>query len=68
VLGTFERALGEASGEIIFLADQDDIWREDKVEKMKAMFLSCANVTLVISDASIIDAEGRIIGKSQFQT
>jgi len=67
VLGTFERALGEASGEIIFLADQDDIWREDKVEKMKAMFLSCANVTLVISDASIIDAEGRIIGKSQFQ-
>jgi glycosyltransferase involved in cell wall biosynthesis len=67
VLKTFERALREASGEIIFLADQDDIWREDKVERMKGMFLSCPDLTLVISDASIIDAEGRIIGESQFQ-
>jgi hypothetical protein len=67
VLGTFERALREASGEIIFLADQDDIWREDKVEKMTGMFLSCPDVTLVISDASIIDAEGRIIGESWFE-
>jgi hypothetical protein len=34
---------------------------------MKGMFLSCPDLTLVISDASIIDAEGRIIGESQFQ-
>jgi glycosyltransferase involved in cell wall biosynthesis len=67
VVRTFERALREASGEIIFLADQDDIWREDKVEKMIGMFLSCPDLTLIISDASIIDAEGRIIGKSWFE-
>jgi glycosyltransferase involved in cell wall biosynthesis len=67
VLKTFERALREASGDIIFLADQDDIWRGDKVEKMAGMFLSCPDLTLVISDASIIDAEGRIIGESWFE-
>jgi glycosyltransferase involved in cell wall biosynthesis len=67
VVRTFERSLREASGEIIFLADQDDIWRKDKVEKMIGMFLSCPDLTLVISDALIIDAEGRIIGKSWFE-
>jgi glycosyltransferase involved in cell wall biosynthesis len=67
VLRTFERALREASGEIIFLADQDDIWREDKVEKMTGMFLSSPDLTLVISDASIIDAGGKLTGESQFQ-
>jgi len=29
----FENALSKASGDIIFLSDQDDIWYENKVEK-----------------------------------
>ncbi|EXY58193.1 glycosyltransferase, partial [Bacteroides fragilis] len=28
----FENALKKATGEIIFIADQDDIWKKDKVD------------------------------------
>ena len=31
---TFERALGEARGEYVFLSDQDDVWLPGRVERM----------------------------------
>jgi glycosyltransferase involved in cell wall biosynthesis len=60
VLKTFGRALDEARGEIIFLADQDDVWRADKVLKIKGMFSGFPDLSLVLSDLSIIDADGNI--------
>lgn len=33
VVPNFENALNQSSGDYIFLSDQDDIWREDKVDK-----------------------------------
>ena len=33
----FENALVEAKGDYIFLADQDDIWKEDKVKSILKM-------------------------------
>ena len=66
VLKTFGRALEEARGEIIFLADQDDVWRGDKVEKIKGMFSACSDLTLVQSDCSIIDADGNTVAESRF--
>src|SRR3546814_6979697 len=35
---TFERALGEARGDIIFLSDQDDFWYPNKVETVLRAF------------------------------
>lgn len=48
----FENAISKAAGDIIFLSDQDDVWVEDKVEKMvKAL----ESASMVISDAEIVD-------------
>lgn len=33
-VATFERALGEARGEFVFLSDQDDVWLQGRVERM----------------------------------
>ncbi|WP_371818153.1 glycosyltransferase [Pseudarthrobacter sp. C4D7] len=35
-VATFERALGEARGEFVFLSDQDDVWLPGRVERMIA--------------------------------
>jgi glycosyltransferase involved in cell wall biosynthesis len=68
ILKTFERALGEAKGEIVFLADQDDVWRADKVAKVTAMFSSHPGTSLILSDYAIIDAKGDTVLESRFKT
>ncbi len=68
VLQTFERALKEAVGEIIFLADQDDVWRGDKVAKIKRMFRTHADLSLVLSDCAIIDAKGEVVATTRFKS
>lgn len=58
-----ENALKLAKGDFIFLADQDDIWEDNKVEEiMKNLQV----YNLVISDASIIDQDEKIITESYF--
>lgn len=66
ILAAFERALGEATGDILFLCDQDDIWRPDKVERVVAVFAADPAVTLVVSDAQVIDAAGNVTARSFF--
>lgn len=48
-----EHAMKNCQGEYIFLADQDDVWREDKVEIVMSFFQ--AGNTLVIHDARVMD-------------
>ena len=57
----FENALSKASGKYIFLSDQDDIWKKDKV-KISLSYLE--NYSFIVSDAEIIDSEGALIGES----
>lgn len=66
VFSTFERALRASSGDILFLSDQDDIWLPEKVEKVVSAFATRPSVTMVISDAEVIDALGGIIARSFF--
>ncbi|RZK40217.1 MAG: glycosyltransferase family 2 protein [Pedobacter sp.] len=58
VIQNFENAISKASGDIVFLADQDDIWREDKVSTILDYFKENETVTCVFSNALIIDKEG----------
>ena len=51
----FERTLRHATGEFIFLADQDDEWVDGWVE---AALTELGHVGLVVSDYRLIDAEG----------
>lgn len=66
ILETFERALRESAGDILFLSDQDDIWRSDKVERVVSIFASNPAITMVVSDARVIDAAGNVTGQSFF--
>lgn len=50
--GNFECALLKASGDIIYLADQDDVWVENKIKKTMPLF---ATYDFIVSDAMIVD-------------
>ncbi len=54
--GNFEKALSLCSGDIIFIADQDDVWSKDKVEKMVQPFAN-RQILGVYSDSLITDNE-----------
>jgi glycosyltransferase involved in cell wall biosynthesis len=68
IVKSFGRALGEARGELIFLADQDDIWQADKVSKIKGLFSTDPDLSLVQSNCSIIDADGKVIAERRFKS
>lgn len=65
VVGNFENALSKASGDYIFLCDQDDVWTNNKVKKCIEQFSS--GVDLVMHDAEIIDENNEIINDSFFK-
>ena len=60
----FENALKQATGDVIFLSDQDDIWELNKVEicleELKTSFI-------VVSNCRIINANDEIISNSYFE-
>lgn len=60
VRATFERALSLTRHDIVFLADQDDVWEPGKRDAFVAEFLADQDCTIVISDSRVIDGDGRI--------
>jgi glycosyltransferase involved in cell wall biosynthesis len=61
---TFNRALLEATGDIIFLSDQDDRWHDGKISTVLDKFAS-TNVDLIIHDAVVV-REGKVVYASLF--
>ncbi|MDD5616660.1 MAG: glycosyltransferase family 2 protein [Candidatus Methanoperedens sp.] len=61
----FENALKKATGDMIFLSDQDDIWMENKVKIMMGLL---QQYDLVVSDCIIINEKEDIIHESFFKT
>jgi glycosyltransferase involved in cell wall biosynthesis len=60
----FENAIRACGGEIIFLSDQDDIWRPHKVERIIAAFDSNPRAAYAFSDADMVDEQGRQLGQT----
>jgi len=58
--GNFASALTKAQGEFIALADQDDVWEPNRIERGLAGFRDDA--LLVHSDATLIDEVGQLTG------
>jgi glycosyltransferase involved in cell wall biosynthesis len=58
VNATFARAIAAASGDILFLSDQDDVWIEGRMRYMLAPF-ECTKTNVVAGNYSLIDGEGR---------
>lgn len=65
VIANFENAICHARGDFIYLADQDDLWDERKVERVQACFEKKTCI-LVIHDADIIDGNDRVVETSFF--
>lgn len=64
IIRSFERAIRQASGDVIFLSDQDDIWYPEKVKRFMEVFDGHPDVTLVLSDAKIINEENEVVADS----
>jgi len=59
----FEYALSHCKNEIIFLADQDDVWHPQKIE---VMVNELALFDLVVCDCRLIDEKGKVLSESFF--
>ncbi len=51
----FYYAISLSSAELIFLSDQDDLWREDKIEKMATVFSTHPEVAVLSCNFGVID-------------
>ncbi|MDP2450423.1 MAG: glycosyltransferase [Polaromonas sp.] len=62
---TFNRALQEAGGDIVFLSDQDDRWHDGKVATVVKM-LEAGKLDLVVHDA-VVMRDGQVLHASLFE-
>ncbi|RTR36440.1 glycosyltransferase family 2 protein [Robertmurraya yapensis] len=60
---SFEKAIKLATGDIIFLCDQDDIWEDYKVSLVVEAFQK-GNAAVVVHDAYVVDGQLNIIDHS----
>lgn len=60
----FEQAIGLCTGELIALADQDDVWRSDKLACIASAFARAPDLGAIFSDARLIDMRGARLGSS----
>ncbi|MDF2181402.1 glycosyltransferase family 2 protein [Neptuniibacter sp. CAU 1671] len=64
VIYNFQNALRHATGDIVFLADQDDVWLPDKVS---VVLEALRDADLVVHDARVVDAELNLLSDSLFK-
>ncbi|MGN6214222.1 glycosyltransferase family 2 protein [Parafilimonas sp.] len=57
----FENALNRVSGDIIFLADQDDVWLDNKVQIVKEYL---RKYDLIMADSRIVDENLNVLHES----
>lgn len=60
VAAAFSKTLEKASGDITFLADQDDVWEVNKVKRVLELFDS-GSVNLVVHDAYVTDKTSGLV-------
>lgn len=63
----FERAISRCTGEIVALADQDDIWLSHKLATMERVFVENPAAGLVFSDAEIVDEHLQPQGRTMWE-
>lgn len=63
----FFNAIDRCQGELVFLADQDDVWHSNKVETIVKWFDSHSDKMVVFTDATLIDGDGKPLEGSLWQ-
>lgn len=59
------RAVKKVTGEFLCLADQDDIWRCDKIERQVKYLHKNQDCIMCLCDRNIVDADGNLLYKSE---
>ena len=68
VVRNFERAIGLIDQDIVFLADQDDVWYPEKLANFVDRFLADPELGLLHSDADLIDGNGKPLERRLLDT
>lgn len=63
VVANFERVLGRASGDVVLLSDQDDVWKPGRVARVCTLL---EDADLVLVNADVVNAELEAIGTTLF--
>jgi len=58
----FEKAISLCRGDIVSLADQDDVWYRHKLERIEKTFLETSGIVAIFSDADLIDDGSKPLG------
>lgn len=66
-VANFDRALGLANEDLLFLCDQDDVWHPGKIERMAREFVERPGLDLLHSDARLVGADGTSLGCGLFE-
>jgi glycosyltransferase involved in cell wall biosynthesis len=65
--GNFSRALSMASGDIVFISDQDDVWFPEKIARITDVFREDPRALVVMNDAEFTDAHLARTGVTKLQ-
>ncbi len=63
----FEQAIRTCQGDLIALCDQDDVWLPHKLSRLSQILEQDATLGGVFSDAELIDADSKLLGKRLWQ-
>lgn len=62
----FRRAIEKSTGDYIFLCDQDDVWMNDKVEKMLDI-MEKYDIRVLFTQYDMIDSKGKKINAKEYR-
>ncbi len=64
----FEKAVQLCHGDIITFADQDDVWKPQKLEIISKVFIAYPNIGYAFSNAELVDAELKSLGMNLWES
>jgi hypothetical protein len=64
----YDRAIGQCTGEIIFMCDCDDVWHPERIAVTEETFAAYPRAGAAICDADLIDEQSRPLGRRLWES
>lgn len=64
VIKNFEQAIEKSTGDIILLCDQDDVWKENKVDRIVNYFQKNPGILAVFHELELMDEDNHALGET----
>lgn len=62
----FENAISRSNGDIIFLSDQDDVWKQDKISKLVSLIDASLDCGGAFCNSELVDEKLNSLGLTHF--